>query len=70
MYFFLWTHFRLSNWIAIECYSVGGWEWCESLSSQLEYSRAGHSKLYYVICPMLVKLDGHCKLGLKNAKGH
>ena len=33
MYFFLWTHFRLSNWMAMECYSVGGWEWCESLSS-------------------------------------
>ena len=36
----------------MECYSVGGWEWCESLSSQLEYSRAGHSELIIILCDM------------------
>ena len=29
---------------------MGGWEWCESLSSQLEYSRAGHSELIIILC--------------------
>ena len=31
---------------------MGGWEWCESLSSQLEYSRAGHSELIIILCDM------------------
>ena len=29
---------------------MGGWEWCESLSSELEYSRAGHSELIIILC--------------------